>query len=74
MRPALVDRRIVRRRFTALAKIGMKLPLLACDFTFEIWVSIPVEATRSGVLTVAEQGRKKNEKNGCAKTDDFGSN
>ena len=54
MRPALEDRRIVRRRFFAHAKIGVKMPLLACDFTFEIWVSIPAEATRSRVLTVAE--------------------
>ena len=45
MRPALEDRRIVRRRFIALAKIGMKMPLLARDFIFEISVSIPVEAT-----------------------------
>ena len=39
-----------RRRFIALAKNGMKMPLLACDFTFEILVSIPVEATRSRLI------------------------
>ena len=36
MHRALEDRRIVRQRFIALAKIGMKMPVLACDFTSEI--------------------------------------
>ena len=56
MRPALEDRRIVRRRFIALAKIGTRMPLLACDITFEISVTYPVEARRSGVLTGKHMG------------------
>ena len=52
MHPASEDRRIVRRRFIALTKSGLKIPLLACDFAFEILVTFPVEGTRSGKLVV----------------------